>query len=362
MPAGSRRGQLLDHFWPKDTAVAPPQKHPALPSRCELQWLDELLPEDAAERCRGRVRLVVTEVPSLRLRYLEDFESKEDLIDACSELVTGRCWWSCLDWGCAGPQHSAPLPHCLLHASCPPAQRGGPVHAEPPPNLQRSAVTTVHIPFFLDGNASRTYRGQPYIDGRWGQEGLPLPVLWGRLRALATSPCPASLLGAGVCQLQRPVPSALTCCRPRILVLQPLGLPAVRQLGADQVQRRGVRGGLRECRWLCAAHAHLLVCSANTHSQQMRLPTAPTPTVASFPCWCPTQPTQPNPPHPPSLPPPPPCSSTTTSSSGAASTSSSWPTWSRCRRLCRRAPTTRSAPTPPVSVYPCRHRDWLVGV
>lgn len=73
------------------------------------EWLDELLPEDAAERCRGRVRLVVTEVPSLRLRYLEDFESKEDLIDAC--------------------------------------------------------MTTVHIPFFLDGNASRTYRGQPYIDG-----------------------------------------------------------------------------------------------------------------------------------------------------------------------------------------------------
>ena len=27
-------------------------------------------------------------------------------------------------------------------------------------------MTTVHIPFFLDGNASRTYRGQPYIDGR----------------------------------------------------------------------------------------------------------------------------------------------------------------------------------------------------
>ncbi len=55
------------------------------PPPCSQQWLDELLPEDAAERCRGRVRLVVTEVPSLRLRYLEDFESKEDLIDACSE-------------------------------------------------------------------------------------------------------------------------------------------------------------------------------------------------------------------------------------------------------------------------------------
>lgn len=48
-------------------------------------WLEELLPEDAAERCAGRVRLVVTEVPSLKLRYLQDFESKQDLIDANSE-------------------------------------------------------------------------------------------------------------------------------------------------------------------------------------------------------------------------------------------------------------------------------------
>ncbi|KAL4419027.1 hypothetical protein ABPG77_010014 [Micractinium sp. CCAP 211/92] len=73
------------------------------------EWLDELLPEDAAELCRGRVRLVVTEVPSLRLRYLEDFASKQDLIDA--------------------------------------------------------NMTSVHIPFFLDGAATYTYRGRQYIDG-----------------------------------------------------------------------------------------------------------------------------------------------------------------------------------------------------
>ncbi|KAL4430951.1 hypothetical protein ABPG75_006207 [Micractinium tetrahymenae] len=73
------------------------------------EWLDELLPEDAAELCRGRVRLVVTEVPSLRLRYLEDFASKQDLIEA--------------------------------------------------------NMTSVHIPFFLDGAATHTYRGRQYIDG-----------------------------------------------------------------------------------------------------------------------------------------------------------------------------------------------------
>lgn len=72
-------------------------------------WLEELLPADAAERCAGRVRLVVTEVPSLRIRYLENFESKQDLIDA--------------------------------------------------------NMASVHIPFFLDGNPTRSYRGRAYIDG-----------------------------------------------------------------------------------------------------------------------------------------------------------------------------------------------------
>ena len=131
-----------------------------------VQWLDELLPEDAAERCRGRVRLVVTEVPSLRLRYLEDFESKEDLIDACSEwhafkgraaavprFFPGEPGKQCRCCGGLGvapavvPSADPCWPACLPPTPCP-------------------AVTTVHIPFFLDGNASRTYRGQPYIDGR----------------------------------------------------------------------------------------------------------------------------------------------------------------------------------------------------
>lgn len=31
-----------------------------------MQWLDELLPPNAAELCRGRVTVVVTMLPSLR--------------------------------------------------------------------------------------------------------------------------------------------------------------------------------------------------------------------------------------------------------------------------------------------------------
>jgi predicted acylesterase/phospholipase RssA len=49
-------------------------------------WLDELLPTDAGDRCSGRVRLIATEVPKLGLKYLERFETKQDVIDACSEL------------------------------------------------------------------------------------------------------------------------------------------------------------------------------------------------------------------------------------------------------------------------------------
>jgi hypothetical protein len=53
------------------------------------RWLDELLPGDAAELCAGRVRLVATEFPSMQLRYLEEFDSRGDLIDANSEWL--RC-------------------------------------------------------------------------------------------------------------------------------------------------------------------------------------------------------------------------------------------------------------------------------
>eukprot|EP00208_Stichococcus_sp_RCC1054_P007605 CAMPEP_0206138018 /NCGR_PEP_ID=MMETSP1473-20131121/3011_1 /ASSEMBLY_ACC=CAM_ASM_001109 /TAXON_ID=1461547 /ORGANISM="Stichococcus sp, Strain RCC1054" /LENGTH=361 /DNA_ID=CAMNT_0053531321 /DNA_START=477 /DNA_END=1562 /DNA_ORIENTATION=+ len=45
-------------------------------------WLDELLPPDALERCRDRVSLVVTRVPSFRQQYLHSFTSREDLLDA----------------------------------------------------------------------------------------------------------------------------------------------------------------------------------------------------------------------------------------------------------------------------------------
>ena len=73
------------------------------------QWLDILLPSNAAEVCNDRLKLVITRVPFLDIAYVYDFTSKQDLIDAC--------------------------------------------------------LASAHVPFFLDGNAYCMYRGQRCIDG-----------------------------------------------------------------------------------------------------------------------------------------------------------------------------------------------------
>lgn len=63
-------------------------------SRLIREWLRALLPEDAAERCRGRLHLYVLNLPSLPRRKLwfsrtvvSDFADKEDLIDCCLASV-----------------------------------------------------------------------------------------------------------------------------------------------------------------------------------------------------------------------------------------------------------------------------------
>jgi len=47
------------------------------------QWLDELLPDNAHELCRGRVQVVVTTVPDMKQIAISDFHDKKDLINAC---------------------------------------------------------------------------------------------------------------------------------------------------------------------------------------------------------------------------------------------------------------------------------------
>ncbi|MEW5309055.1 MAG: hypothetical protein WDW38_000967 [Sanguina aurantia] len=45
------------------------------------EWLNSLLPDDAADRCRDRVNIVVTQLPSLAQVGITDFKSKADLIN-----------------------------------------------------------------------------------------------------------------------------------------------------------------------------------------------------------------------------------------------------------------------------------------
>ncbi|CAD7694798.1 unnamed protein product [Ostreobium quekettii] len=73
------------------------------------EWLDELLPNDAADLCRGNVEAVVTKLPFFELAAYSDFKSKEDLIDV--------------------------------------------------------NMASAHVPFLLDGQASTLCRGSWCIDG-----------------------------------------------------------------------------------------------------------------------------------------------------------------------------------------------------
>jgi hypothetical protein len=76
-------------------------------------WLKEVLPENAAELCESRVSLSVTCVrPSLiplKRRQVSSFKTRDDVIQAC--------------------------------------------------------MTSVHIPFFIDGNALRDFQGETCVDG-----------------------------------------------------------------------------------------------------------------------------------------------------------------------------------------------------
>ncbi|EKX38521.1 hypothetical protein GUITHDRAFT_144126 [Guillardia theta CCMP2712] len=80
------------------------------------QWLDELLPENAAEICTDRVDMVAVSVTSVRLSFLPlkrksitRFKTKKDLIEAC--------------------------------------------------------MASVHVPMFLDGKMSRSLDGDICVDG-----------------------------------------------------------------------------------------------------------------------------------------------------------------------------------------------------
>ena len=76
------------------------------------EWLDDILPPNAAEMCHTRLRLVLTQLPSIKPVAVQDFASRQELIDA--------------------------------------------------------TMASVHVPFFLDGRPAVRFRGKLCIDGSLG--------------------------------------------------------------------------------------------------------------------------------------------------------------------------------------------------
>ena len=55
------------------------------------QWLDDLLPEDAAERCSSRVHILTKEAPCLHTRVISSYADRDDLIHANMASVHIPC-------------------------------------------------------------------------------------------------------------------------------------------------------------------------------------------------------------------------------------------------------------------------------
>ena len=65
--------------------------HAGVWGRLIVAWLDELLPADAADICRDRLKLIVTNIPSFKQTYVSDYSDKQDLIQANMASVSACC-------------------------------------------------------------------------------------------------------------------------------------------------------------------------------------------------------------------------------------------------------------------------------
>jgi len=64
------------------------------------QWLDDLLPADAAQRCSGQVGIVVTQLPFCNQLAISDFQDKHDLINVAMASAHVPLF---LDWKMSRP-------------------------------------------------------------------------------------------------------------------------------------------------------------------------------------------------------------------------------------------------------------------
>eukprot|EP00201_Polytomella_parva_P023768 CAMPEP_0175041228 /NCGR_PEP_ID=MMETSP0052_2-20121109/1789_1 /TAXON_ID=51329 ORGANISM="Polytomella parva, Strain SAG 63-3" /NCGR_SAMPLE_ID=MMETSP0052_2 /ASSEMBLY_ACC=CAM_ASM_000194 /LENGTH=233 /DNA_ID=CAMNT_0016303701 /DNA_START=443 /DNA_END=1144 /DNA_ORIENTATION=+ len=91
------------------------------------QWLNEILPDDAAERCRNRITVVVTTFPNMSQVGLTDFVDKADLINC---VMSSSHIPVCLDFkvtrSCRGMLCvDGSLPDFFYNDNCELLKRGG---------------------------------------------------------------------------------------------------------------------------------------------------------------------------------------------------------------------------------------------
>ncbi|KIY96879.1 hypothetical protein MNEG_11083 [Monoraphidium neglectum] len=91
------------------------------------QWLHDMLPADAAERCRGELGVVVTEVPAWRQLAITDFRDKEDLINCVmASAHVPMLLDKQLTRGCRGAQYvDGSFPDFFTGENCDHLQCGG---------------------------------------------------------------------------------------------------------------------------------------------------------------------------------------------------------------------------------------------
>ena len=112
------------------------------------QWLDDLLPEDAAERCSSRVHILTKEAPCLHTRVISTYADRDDLIHANMASVHIPC----------APRTARTHTRARAHTAAPTTHEPG-----------RSPASTFTRPrarrLFLDGQLTARFRGGEYVDG-----------------------------------------------------------------------------------------------------------------------------------------------------------------------------------------------------
>eukprot|EP00882_Tetradesmus_deserticola_P018616 GHRQ01019995.1.p1 GENE.GHRQ01019995.1~~GHRQ01019995.1.p1 ORF type:complete len:190 (+),score=37.64 GHRQ01019995.1:981-1550(+) len=154
------------------------------------QWLHELLPADAAQRCsKGRVRIVLTTLPFLQRQVVTDFKVCAPLHDAGRVLVQeasarargSACRMPCQSLACfhclvAGPPRVLDTLASLAYSLRPALAAKAQLHVcntdcthmlrhQDRDDLVATALASAHLPIILDWRLTASWRGRACVDG-----------------------------------------------------------------------------------------------------------------------------------------------------------------------------------------------------